>query len=182
MNYSAPGDPAVARRAAEALQPTAVALDESWGIDHGTWSVLVHMYPNVDVPVLQLSIDSSQPPEFHYELGKRLSALRDEGVLLLGSGNVVHNLRLLQRSATAPPYDWATEFDDYTRKAIESSDHEALIHPERAGQAMPLSIPTPEHYLPMLYILGTQRADEKSEIVCDGIDLGSISMLSLRVG
>lgn len=182
MDYSAPGDPALANRIVDVAKPTSVTLDESWGIDHGTWSVLAHMFPKKEIPVLQLSIDGTKPPDFHYELGKRLATLRDEGVLLLGSGNVVHNLGALQRSTTAPPYDWATQFDEYVRKAVESGDHDALIHPERAGQAARLSIPSAEHYLPLLYIMGAQRKDEKPSIVCDGIDLASISMLTVRIG
>lgn len=182
IRYPAAGDPSLAQRVRDMLAPQSVTMDESWGIDHGTWSVLVHMYPDASIPVLQLSIDASQPNRFHYELGAKLSALRDQGVLLLGSGNVVHNLRTIVWQPGAPPYDWAVEYNDRARAALLARDHEALIDYSRSGQAAQLSVPTPEHYLPLLYIIGAQRTDEDVQIVGDGIDLGSISMMSVRVG
>ena len=182
IEYGAAGDPALADRIKTLLAPTPVALDSSWGLDHGTWSVLIHMYPHADIPVLQLSIDGAQPPQFHYDLGKRLQSLRDEGILVIGLGNIVHNLGVMNRSPTAPPHDWATQFNEQVRKAIEERDHESLIHYERAGEPARLSIPTPEHYLPLLYVVGAQADNETATIVCDGIDLSSISMLSARIG
>jgi 4,5-DOPA dioxygenase extradiol len=182
IRYAARGDPPLALHVRDLLAPTAVTLDDTWGIDHGAWSVLVHLYPDADIPVVQLSVDASQPADVHYRLGRELSALRDEGVLLLASGNAVHNLRLMQRSASMVPFDWALEFNTHVRRAVLDREHDALIHYERAGRAAQLSVPTPEHYLPLLYVLGAQRNDESATILCDGIDLGSISMLSVKIG
>lgn len=182
IQYPAPGDPGLATRVRDLLSPIAVALDQSWGIDHGTWSVLVHMYPTADIPVLQLSIDGTQRGEFHYQLGQQLSALRNEGVLLIGSGNVVHNLRVMQRDPDAQPYDWALEFNAHVRRCLMDREYESLIHFERGGHAAQMSIPTPEHYLPLLYILGAQRDDDTMSIPCDGIDLASISMMTVKIG
>lgn len=179
--YPAPGDPALAQQVRELLQPTAVHADESeWGLDHGCWSVLTYMYPEARIPVVQLSIDGTLPPAAHYELGRRLAPLRRQGVLILGSGDVVHNLRRLQRTSSAHPPDWATRFNDFVRTAILSGDHAALIdyaaHPDAA-----LSAPTPEHYLPLLYVLGTQQQGEPATVPLDGIDMGTISLLCARL-
>jgi 4,5-DOPA dioxygenase extradiol len=183
IQYPAPGDVAIAHRVRDVLaHDVDVKLDESWGIDHGAWSVLIHLYPNADVPVLQLSIDATKPPRFHYELGARLRALRDEGVLLLGSGNVVHNLRLIKWETDAPPYDWALEFDAHVRKSLLSRDHTSMIDYAATGRAAQLSVPTAEHYLPLLYVIGSQDENETAKIVGDGIDLASISMMSVQVG
>ena len=182
VEYPAPGDPALVERVRELLAPVAVRPDRSWGLDHGTWSVLVHVYPKADVPVLQLSIDATQPPQFHYDLGRKLAALRDEGVLLAGFGNVVHNLQAMRRTEDAAPFDWAARFESAIRKALIERDHDALVHWERLGDDARLSVPTPEHYLPLLYVAGAQRDREKVSIPADGIDLGSISMLCAVVG
>src|SRR5215212_1563568 len=145
VQYPAPGDPALAARVAELLGPTAVELDDqSWGLDHGTWSILAHMYSEADIPVVQLSIDATEPPQFHYELGARLSALRDEGVLVLGSGNLVHNLHTYAWGGhEGMAYDWALEFESTARQLLASHDHEPLIAYEALGRAAELSIPTP---------------------------------------
>ena len=180
MQYPAPGDPALAARIAEALAPLPVELDQSWGLDHGAWSVLVHLFPQADVPVLQLSLDAGQPESFHLGLGQRLGALRDEGVLILGTGNVVHNLRTLDWSGGA--YDWAVRFNDWARGRILAGDHAALCDWRAHGADAARAIPTAEHYWPLLPVLGARRADEKVQVVTDGIELGSISMLALRVG
>jgi 4,5-DOPA dioxygenase extradiol len=180
--YPAPGDPALAKHVIALLKPLDVHLDQQWGLDHGTWSILVHMFPEADIPVVQLSIDGTRPPQFHYDVGKQLSALRDEGVLILGSGNVVHNLGMLKRSDQAMPYAWAIRFNDQVREHLHSRNHAPLINYESFGEAARLSIPTPEHYLPLLYILGLQRTDEALTILTDGIDLSSISMLSFSIG
>lgn len=182
MQYPAPGDPVLARRVEQLLKPLGAQPDHNWGMDHGTWSILVHMFPKANIPVVQLSIDGTQPPQFHYDLGKQLSALRDEGVLILGSGNVVHNLRVMQRSDQAPAYTWAVSFNDFVRSQIQLRNHTPLIEYESQGEAAQLSIPTPEHYLPALYVLGLQRDDEQAAILTDGIELSSISMLSFAVG
>ena len=182
VRYPAPGDPALARRMRDLLSPIAVGLDESWGLDHGTWSVLAHLIPSADVPVVQLSLDATQRAGWHYELGKRLAPLREEGVLVLGSGNVVHNLGAVDWSPAAKPYDWAIEFDKRVRDCVLRSDHGPLLDYEESGRAGALSVPTPDHYLPLLYVLAQQREDESASIPVDGIELGSISMMSVVVG
>jgi len=181
VQYPAPGEPKVAARVRELLAPLEVGLDESWGLDHGTWSVLKHAYPKADVPVVQLSIDGTQPPQFHYETGRRLAPLRDEGVLIAGSGNVVHNLRLMQRGG-GKAFDWAVRFNDTIRQALAARDHRALVDFQNLGEDARLSVPTPEHYLPLLYIAGLQGADEAMSFPVDGYDLGSISMLTAVAG
>jgi 4,5-DOPA dioxygenase extradiol len=181
IEYPAPGDPALAARLRELLAPTEVALDQAWGLDHGTWSVLKHAFPGADVPVVQLSIDATRPAAFHFALGTRLSPLRDEGILIAGSGNVVHNLRVMGRDGGAP-YDWAVRFDEYVRDALTTKQYDRLIEYHEAGEDARLAVPTPEHYLPLLYVLGAQRPDETAAVAVDGIELRSIAMLSVVVG
>jgi 4,5-DOPA dioxygenase extradiol len=178
IEYPAPGDPALAARVRELLAPVAVQLDHSWGLDHGTWSVLLHAYPAADVPVIQLSMDGTQPHSFHYEVAARLAPLREEGVLIAGFGNVVHNLRLMKRRESEPPYDWAQRFEQRVREALLARDHDGLVHFDRWGEEARLSAPTPEHYLPLLYTIGLQREDEAASIFVEGIENGSLSMLS----
>jgi 4,5-DOPA dioxygenase extradiol len=182
IQYPAPGDPKLALRIRDLLQPLPVQLDHAWGLDHGTWSILIHMFPQADIPVVQLSIDATQSPEFHYDLGKKLTVLRDAGVLVLGAGNIVHNLGLMQRSITARTHEWAQRFNDQVLDHVRRRDHRPLIEYESFGEAARLSVPTPEHYLPILYVLGAQRDDDAVSILVDGIDLGSISMLSFAIG
>jgi 4,5-DOPA dioxygenase extradiol len=182
VQYPAPGDPALAARVRDLLQPVDVDLDLTWGLDHGTWSVLVHAFPDADVPVVQLSIDGMQPPRFHYELGRRLAPLRDEGVLVIGSGNVVHNLRVLDRRDDAPGFDWAVRFNDHVRNALAARDHDALIDYAAGGEDAALAVPTPEHYLPLLYIAALQGDDEPISFPVDGIDKGSLGMLTAVAG
>jgi 4,5-DOPA dioxygenase extradiol len=184
VEYPAPGDPELARRVASLLKATPVELDEdAWGIDHGTWSVLVHMYPEADVPVVQLSIDSAQPALFHYELGARLSPLRDEGMLILGSGNLVHNLHTYAWGGhDGMAYDWAREFESTAKQLLEAHDHEPLIAYETLGKPAELSIPTPDHYLPFLYAISLCRGGEKLSFPVEEFDGGSISMLSVQIG
>ena len=181
--YPAPGSPELAERVRSLVTSTAVRLDEtySWGLDHGAWSVLRRMYPEADIPVVQLSLDRSQHPRFHYELGAELQSLRREGVLMLGSGNIVHNLRLLQWNA-AEPYPWAAEFDRLATDLILSGEHDRLVAYTALGEAARLSIPTNEHYLPLLYILALQQPDEAVSFFAEGLPLGSISMRSVRIG
>src|SRR6266581_2124113 len=181
VQYPAPGDAQLAARVRELLAPVDVALDQSWGLDHGTWSVLKHAFPGADIPVVQLSIDGTQQPQFHYETGKRLAPLRDEGVLVAGSGNVVHNLRLMKRAGGAP-FDWAVRFNEKIRVALASRDHRALVDFEKFGEDARLSVPTPEHYLPLLYVAALQGDDEPMTFVVDGYDLGSVSMLTAVAG
>jgi 4,5-DOPA dioxygenase extradiol len=182
VNYPAPGDPALAARVQEVLRPIAVTADQQWGLDHGTWSVLAHIYPRADVPVVQLSIDATQPPQYHYDVGRKLAALRDEGVLIFGSGNVVHNLGVIKWNAGAGAYPWAERFNEQLRDALRSGDHEFAIRYERAGQPAAMSIPSPEHYLPLLYVLGAMSPQETISFPTDGIELGSISMLAVLTG
>jgi len=183
VQYPAPGDPALAARLRELLAPLAVEMDlSSWGLDHGTWSVLAHVYPQADVPVVQLSIDGTQPPSHHYELARRLAPLRDEGVLIVGSGNVVHNLGRMQWSEDAKPYDWATRFNTMVRECLQARDHATLIDYAALGTDARLSVPTPDHYLPLLYVIAQQAEDESLSLPIDGIELGSIGMLTVAVG
>jgi len=183
VRYPAPGDVSLAQQVRDLLAPVAVSLDESWGLDHGTWSLLIHMYPQAQVPVLQLSIDATQPPLFHYELGKRLRSLRQAGVMIFGNGNVVHNLRLIQWEANAAATPaWATAFNDYVREAVKRGDHAALIDYKAAGDAARMAVPSLEHYLPLLYVAGAAEDDERLAELIDGIELGSISMLSVGAG
>jgi 4,5-DOPA dioxygenase extradiol len=182
VEYPAPGDPGLAERVRRLLAPVHVTSDASWGLDHGTWSVLVHVYPEADVPVIQLSIDATQTPQFHYDLGRKLAPLRDEGVMVAGFGNIVHNLQAMRRSPDAAPLDWAARFEDGVRKALVERDHDALVHYERFGEDARLSVPTPEHYLPLLYVAGLHQQGESVSVPVEGIDLGSISMLTAVFG
>jgi 4,5-DOPA dioxygenase extradiol len=182
VQYPAPGDPVLARRVADMLRPLAVALDEDWGLDHGTWSVLKHVFPAADVPVIQLSIDATQPPAFHHGLGHRLAPLRDEGVLIIGSGNIVHNLQTYAwRRRVIEPYDWALQFEAAVRQALVGGDQRALME-YHALEGAQRSVPSPEHYLPLLYISGLRATDEPVAFPTEGIEGGSISMLSVQVG
>lgn len=182
LSYPAPGDPWLVERTRDLLKPTPVRFDHDWGLDHGTWSVLLHAYPQADVPVVQLSIDRTRPPSFHYELGRLLAELRDEGVMIAGSGDVVHNLRAMRREAAAPPYDWAERFNTLVKSAIQARDHERLIRVDEIGEDAALSIPTDEHWLPLMYVLGAMGQDEPVRFFNDSIDLGSISMLGFTAG
>ena len=154
-------------------------MDDEWGLDHGTWSVLTHMYPEADVPIVQLAIDGTASPRFHYELGQRLSALRDEGIMLVGSGNVVHNLRVIRRGNDGSAYPWAIQFNAAVRGLLERREHDPIVDYHLLGEPAMLSVPTPEHYLPLLYIAGARRDDDALSVLTDGIELASISMLSV---
>jgi 4,5-DOPA dioxygenase extradiol len=182
FQYPAPGNPELARRVIELLAPLAVRADQKWGLDHGTWSVLKHVYPDADIPVVQLSIDATQPPPFHYELGQQLAPLREEGVLVVGLGNIVHNLGKLNWKDDAPPLDWASRFEDLVRERVLKRDHQPLVGYQSLGDDARPAIPTPEHYLPLLYVLGTQQPAEPAAILIDGIQNASISMLSIVIG
>jgi 4,5-DOPA dioxygenase extradiol len=182
VQYPAVGDPELALRVQQLLAPLPVKLDYDWGLDHGAWSVLRHVYPAADVPVVQLSIDSSQPASFHFDLGRKLAPLRQEGVLVAGSGNLVHNLHTYAWGRHAPqPYDWATRFEDTVRELLIAGDHNLLVDYEALGPDAVLSVPTPDHYLPLLYVIGTQQADDIVAFPVEGVDGGSISMLSVEV-
>lgn len=181
--YPAPGEPGLAQRIQRILSPLDVGLDESWGLDHGTWSVLCHVFPQADVPVVQLSIDESKPAAFHYELGQRLRPLRDDGILVMGSGDIVHNLHAYAWGKhPAEPHDWALRFEGKARELIVAGTHDPLIDFESLGKDALLSVPTPDHYLPLLYVLGASTKGEQVTFPVEGIDGGSVSMLSVQFG
>lgn len=183
FSYPAPGDPALAKRVRELLEPLDAGIDQQWGLDHGAWSVLAHVFPEADVPVVQLSIDETKPPEFHFETGKLLAPLRDENVLVIGSGNVVHNLHAYAWGRhPAEPFDWAVRFDARVRELLSSGDMMPLVDYESLGRDALLSAPTPDHYLPLLYIAGMRRDTDEVSFPVTGMDGGSISMLSVRFG
>jgi 4,5-DOPA dioxygenase extradiol len=180
--YPAHGSPALARRVQALLAPLPVTLDDSWGLDHGTWSVLKHVYPAADIPVVQLSIDATEPPSFHYEVDRRIAPLREEGVLIAGSGNLVHNLRALDWSGnTRGPYDWAARFEEQAREMILAGQHAPLIEYRKLGPDAALAIPTPDHFLPLLHVLGTQQSADQASFPVEGADGGSVSMLTVKI-
>ena len=183
--YPAPGSPALAKQLQELLRPIDVAADTSeWGFDHGTWGVLIKMYPDADIPVVQLSIDGTQPAEYHYQIGKKLSALRDDGVMIVASGNVVHNLRMVKWEGNSEPYPWAASFNQYVLDNLdwkgEAKDHPLVNFMQHDGAA--LSNPSVEHYLPLLYVLGAWDGEEAITMPTDGIVMSSLSMLSVQLG
>jgi 4,5-DOPA dioxygenase extradiol len=180
VQYPALGDPELAQRVQQLLAPLPVELDESWGLDHGAWSVLRHMYPDAGVPILQLSINERQPASFHFELGRRLAPLRKEGILIVGSGNLVHNIRSYAWEGQMPdPYDWAIRFETKARELMLGGKFDALVDYEKLGQDALLSIPTPDHYLPLLYVLGSIAQNDPLSFPVDGFDGGSMSMLAV---
>jgi 4,5-DOPA dioxygenase extradiol len=182
VQYRAPGSPTLAGQIADLLSPFNVGLDEAWGLDHGTWSVLVHMFPAADVPVVQLSIDRSQPASFHYQLGHALAPLLSDGVLVIGSGNVVHNLETYAWGGhPTEAFDWARRFEDEVRRLLDAGAHEPLVNYEQLGPDARLAVPTPDHFLPLLYVMAAGRERPVSYPV-GGIEGGSISMLSVRLG
>jgi len=183
VQYPAPGAPALARRVSELLAPTPVAMDDRWGLDHGTWSVLARVYPEADIPVVQLSIDETRSAAWHYALAKRLAPLREEGVLIMGSGNLVHNLHTYSWGERASkPYDWAVRFETMAREQLVKADFEPLISYETLGRDAMLAAPTPEHYLPLIYVLAQHREGEAVHFPVEGFDGGSISMLAIQLG
>jgi 4,5-DOPA dioxygenase extradiol len=183
VRYPAPGDPALARRVQQMLAPLPVTLDETWGLDHGTWSVLCHVYPNADVPIVQLSIDETREPSFHFDLGRRLASLREEGVLIVGSGNLIHNLHAYGWGRHVPePYDWAVRFEQQTRDLLQEQNYRPLIDYEDLGRDAQLSVPTPDHYLPLLYVIAARQQNEPVSFPVEGVDGGSVSMLTVKIG
>ncbi len=180
VQYPAPGDPALAERVAGMVGGRP---DTGWGLDHGAWSVLIHLFPQADVPVVQVSLDETEPPSSHFELGRRLRPLRDEGVLLLGSGNLVHNLHAYAWGRhPVEPFDWALRFEAFARERIAADDAAPLVAYEAQGPDALLSVPTPEHYLPLLAVLGARHPGEPASFPVEGIDGGSISMLAVQLG
>lgn len=183
IQYSAPGDPKLAELITdEILQRKAHLDDEMWGFDHGTWSVLRHVFPEANIPVIQLSLHLEQPPQYHFQLGKKLSVLRDQGVLIIGSGNVVHNLKLLKRDSESKAYEWAIQFDEWVKKNLIPRNFEPLINNFLDSESGQLSLPTLEHYLPLLYILGASEKNDKLCFEFEDIQNGSISMRTISFG
>lgn len=185
VEYPAKGDPILAKETKTLLSPTLVELDEHWGLDHGAWSVIKHLYPDADVPVLQLSIDYSQPASYHFDLAKKLSKLREKGVLIVGSGNIIHNLRMVDFQNFNKDnygYDWAIEAREGINKHLKSGDFKSLLDYEKLGSSYKLAIPTPEHYLPLIYTLGLKEEKETLSLFNDKLLAGSLSMTSVKIG
>ncbi|MDR3507565.1 MAG: 4,5-DOPA dioxygenase extradiol [Caulobacteraceae bacterium] len=184
VQYPAPGAPDLAERVRQILAPTRVILDQqAWGLDHGTWSVLVKAYPKADVPVVQLSMDVDLSPQGHFDLGRRLAPLRDEGVLIIASGNIVHNLPKMDWSAqNGPAFDWAARFNDAMRTAIAEDRPDAVVEFASLGRDASLSVPSPDHFWPLLYILGARAPGEAASFPVDHIEYGSLSMTSVVIG
>jgi 4,5-DOPA dioxygenase extradiol len=182
VQYTAPGHPELAKEIMAMITKTKVAADEKWGLDHGSWSVLKHMFPLADVPIVQLSLHHYQPPQFHYDLAKELSGLRKKGILILGSGNMVHNLRLIGWNMLVTGFGWAEEANETLKKLISGNKHDQLINYQALGKAVQLAIPTSEHYLPLLYILGLKEENERVTFFNDKLVMGSLSMTSLIIG
>lgn len=184
VQYPANGSPIFAAETKRIVTTTVVGLDEQWGLDHGCWSVVKHLYPNADVPVFQMNLDHSKAPRYHYELAKELASLRKKGVLIIGSGNIVHNLRLIAWDKIKIPnfgYDWAIEANEKMKKFILSNNHESLIKYTSQGKEFDLSIPSPDHYLPLLYTLALKDETENISIFNDKAVMGSITMTSLII-
>jgi 4,5-DOPA dioxygenase extradiol len=185
VEYPAPGSPEMAKLTKEVITSTEVGLDHEWGLDHGTWTVVRHMYPDANIPVFQLSIDYYQSPEFHYQLGRELASLREKGVLIVGSGNMVHNLRMVAWDKLNEPefgFDWALEMNRIFKEKISSRSHQHLIQFRNLGEAGKLAIPTPDHYYPLLYTLGLQGRGEEVSFFNDRAVGGSLTMTSVKIG
>lgn len=185
VQYPAPGDPALARETKQLITTTQAGLDHDWGLDHGTWSVVRNMYPEATIPVLQLSIDYHKPAQYHYDLAKELAALRKKGVLIIGSGNMIHNLRMISWQHLNTPnygYDWAIEMHELFKQKIINGNHQELINYHSLNKAAILAIPTPDHYFPLMYILGLTEKDEEPVLFNDQLVAGSLNMTSVKFG
>jgi 4,5-DOPA dioxygenase extradiol len=184
VQYPAPGSRAIALETQKAIQSTAVGLDEQWGLDHGCWSILRPMFPKADIPVLQLSLDQRQPPQYHYDLARQLASLRRKGVLIIGSGNIVHNLGMIAWDKVDRPeygHDWAVQANDKLKRLILDDDHRALIDYRSLGREVALSVPSPDHYLPLLYALALKEPKEDLSLFNDKTVMGSVAMTSVRI-
>ena len=183
FEYPAPGAPELAARVAELIDDDVILDGDQWGLDHGTWSVMCHVFPEANIPIVQLSLDETREAGWHYELAKKLRPLRDEGVLIVGSGDIVHNLHAYAWGRESiEPFDWALRFETAARELIASAEHGPLVNYESMGKNALLSAPTPDHYLPLLYVLAQQVEDDEVSFPVEGFDGGSISMLSVRIG
>lgn len=185
VQYPAPGDPQLAAETKTLITKTEVELTDQWGLDHGAWSVIRHLYPDADVPVLEMSIDYTKGPQFHYELGRELASLRQKGVLIIGSGNLVHNLRMVAWDKLAEPgfgFDWALEAREKMNRWILDGNHQPLIDYRNQGSAFQLAVPTPDHYLPLMYVLGLKEKNEEVSLFNDRPIGGSLTMTSVHIG
>jgi len=182
IQYPAPGSPELAREATSLIKSTTATLDDQWGLDHGTWSIVRKMYPDASVPVIQMSLDYTLSPDQQYQLAQELTVLRSKGILILGSGNLVHNLRILDWSGKGPSFDWADEANSQFKKLILARQHRQLIDFRNLGASAKLAIPTAEHFLPLLCVLAMQRGDEPVSFFNDKITMGSLSMTSVKIG
>ena len=185
VQYPAPGSPAIAHETVQSISKTQVTLDHDWGLDHGCWTIMRHMYPKANIPILQLSIDYNKPAKYHYELAQELMFLRMRGVLIIGSGNMVHNLRMIawnKINEAEYGYDWAIEANNKFKNLITSHNHEALIEYDKLGRSVENAIPTPDHFYPLLYALALQQSTDNIEIFNDKCVAGSLTMTSVRIG
>ena len=185
VDYPAPGSPYLAELTTELLAPTTVEENHNWGLDHGAWSVIKHLYPNADIPVIQLSIDYTKPPQYHFDLAKRLQKLREKGVLIIGSGNIIHNLRMVDFrniNTVGYGYDWAHEAREKSNNWLLDGDFKQLIDYEKQGSFMHAAVPTPDHYLPLIYSLGLKEKSEELSLFNDELIGGSLSMTSVKIG
>lgn len=183
VQYPAPGKPGLAKEIKQGIKKAEVGLDHDWGLDHGCWSVIKRMYPLADIPVIQLSLDYTKPAQWHYELGKEVASLRNKGVLIVGSGNMVHNLGMVNwRNLNGPGYDWAIEANETFKKLIASNDHKALVNYSSISKAAQLSIPSPDHWLPLLYSLAVKDEKDETNFFNDKTLAGSLSMTSVKIG
>ena len=185
VQYPAPGNPVLAKETAELLHSAHVEFDHDWGLDHGAWTIIRHMYPEANIPVLQLSIDYTKGPQYHYDLAKELNALRKKGVLIIGSGNMVHNLRMVAWDRLNDPeyaYDWAIQMNNKFKELIQAGDHKPLINYSSLGKEAMLAIPTPEHYLPLMYTLGLKSSKDDISFFNDKAVGGSLTMTSVKIG
>ncbi len=185
VDYPASGSPQLAKETAELLLPEIVEEDHSWGLDHGAWSVIKHLYPNAEIPVIQLSIDYTKPPEYHFDLAKRLQKLRDKGILIIGSGNIVHNLRMVDWkniNTVGAGWDWAVEAREKTNNWLLDGNFRNLIDYQNQGIALQTAVPSPDHYLPLIYSLGLKENSDQLSLFNDELIGGSLSMTSVRIG
>lgn len=185
VEYPAPGSPDLAKETAELLSPILVEENHNWGLDHGAWSVLKHLYPDADLPVIQLSIDYTKPPQYHFDLGRRLQKLREKGILIVGSGNIIHNLRMVDFrniNNVGYGYDWAHEARETTNNWLVDGNFQNMVNYYEQGTAIRTAVPSPDHYLPLIYTLGLKEKDEQLSLFNDALIGGSLSMTSVRIG
>lgn len=185
VEYPAPGNPELAAETAALLAPVSVEEDHSWGLDHGAWSVIRHLYPDADIPVIQMSIDYTKPPQYHFDLARRLNRLREKGILIVGSGNIIHNLRLIDWrniNTVGAGWDWAIEAREKTNNWLLDGNFQPIIDYYKQGTAIQYAVPTPDHYLPLVYTLGLKEPSESLVLFNDELIGGSLSMTSVRIG